>query len=197
MNRIAVAATFAAASLLVTVGSASACAMYHRPVAKVEMVAGNQLEAAQRAEARGEVRAALRLYERFMNGKGEAGDRAHAALRAAVLRAKIGHDAQSRARLNRATALAPRDGGVALAAARLHRDAGRAGQAREAYDRALALGIGEAGEVHAELALLLARDGDTGGAQAHLQSARLSGASPDAVIAVEAALGGGVAQLRL
>jgi tetratricopeptide (TPR) repeat protein len=187
MKRTALVALAAATALVATTSVASACAMRKRPV--VAVVAHNQLQQAEAAEARGELRTAIRLYERAMNAAGPAADRSKAALRAGLLHAKAGKATRAKARFARAAELAP-DGVALRAVAAVQRGVGDLDGARGALTRALSLDGVKAADVHAELAVLEVEAGDRAAAERHLTRARTGGASAEAVVAAERALGG-------
>lgn len=189
MKRTALVALVAATALVATTSVASACAMRKRPV--VALVAQSQLQQGHAAEARGELRTAIRHYERAMNAKGPAAARAQAALRAGLLHAKAGKATRAQARFARAAELAP-DGATLRAVAVAQRDAGDVEGARGALTRALSMDGVKAADVHAELALLEIAAGDRAAAERHLTRARIGGASAEAVVAVERALSGEV-----
>ncbi|MCB9524667.1 MAG: tetratricopeptide repeat protein [Myxococcales bacterium] len=105
MKHLAFAAALALPALVaVSPQTADACAMMrvHQPVEMEPLMAK-----AQKAEQKGQIRQAIRLYERAMNAKGKTSERAQAAYAAARLHAKEGRSDRAMSRLNRALALNP------------------------------------------------------------------------------------------
>lgn len=189
---VAALATLAFAAL--TPHTADACAMRKIALEPAEMVAGKHFDQGRAAEQKGELRAAIRHFERAMNANGPAAVRAESALRAARLHQTLGADGPALARLRRAVNLDAThfDARVALGRALVERAPAEALphlQAAQDLDRLAA-------DVYADLAIAHARLGQTEEARRNLTTARGLGADPARVVAAEQALAaGGVAVL--
>ncbi len=86
--------------------AAHACAMFKRPKVK-QMAVASVMKEAEAAEKRGNVRTAIRHYERAMNAKGKVALRAEAAFRAGKLHLAEGHSQKGIDRLKTAVRLNP------------------------------------------------------------------------------------------
>lgn len=184
-----VIASILACSTLFAVTQADACAM-KRYKPEAVMVADSHFDKARTAETRGDLRLAIRLYERAMNAPGNDTVRAEAAVRAAQLHAKLGNTDRVESRLVRAMDISGTHPAARIAYGRhlLGQDPMRAAGA---FEVALMLGAGaEAANVRAELAIAYARAGRTELAQQHLDQARGEGADMTLIVAAEDALTG-------
>ncbi len=165
--------------------AAQACAMYRRPVKLKPRAVAEVLQQGKRAEARNQLRTAVRHYERAMNAPGAAKQKAQAAFLAARIHLKEGRTARAVVRLRRAVAL---DAGhvEAHVALGLHAEA----KGIPHLETALTLGVDgpRAAELHAVLALKLAKDGRVDDARRHLALAQENGAPIQQVIAAERAI---------
>lgn len=181
------AATFAPAT-------ADACAMRKVRLPQIEMVADTHFKKGEQAEAKGDMRTAIRFFERAMNAEGAASLRATAALRAANLHDALGNTDRAIARLTRGVALDGTHFDVRFALARklMQRDVAAALPHLEAARDINRL----AAAVYPELAIVRAKLGQTEAARRDLITAKGLGADPARVTEAEAALtAGGVAVL--
>lgn len=191
MKSLALVATLALLSAL-TPTAASACAM-RKISPPVEMVAQVHFRKAAAAEDRGQTRVAIREYERAMNAEGPARVRAEAAVRAARLHAAAHHASRVESRLRRAVALDRRHAEAHAALGR-HLLGKADAEAISMLRKAIALNAEGAADLNLDLALASIRLHQREAAQAALQQARMGGADPARVAAVEAALAATPAQ---
>ena len=183
---------FAALALLVALPAfavpttADACAMRKMPVEL--MVADAQFDKGQDAEEAGQFRAAIRHYERAMNGKGSITKRADAALAAARLHQKLGKTDRAKARLMRGVSIDGDHAGVRKALGALLLD----GEPIEALQHLQAAQNADRfdADVYADLAVAHARLGQREAAERNLVTAKGLGADPAKVIAAERAIAG-------
>lgn len=175
---------FAAASS----GTAEACAMYRPHV--VESTERLVAEA-KRAESKGELRTAIRLYERAMNDdSARKAVRVEAAVKAGELQAKVGKGRESLRRFQKAVAMDAQSFPAQLGLGRAQAASGDLGAASVTLATAARLSTAsfrERGDAQAALAAVLARLGRGAEAAAALQAARLLGASPESVADTDAA----------
>jgi tetratricopeptide (TPR) repeat protein len=167
MKSFSIAVALAFATLL-GAGQASACAMFK--ARKVPMVVAQNHDKGVKAEKRGELRQAIRLYERAMNGAGKPALRAASATSAARLHLKQGRAERAESRLNRALEIAPKFAEAHAVLAQVKADLGELTAAKAHLARAQELGAPVAAVVAAERAVAGAAKsaGDTGVAQLRL-----------------------------
>lgn len=185
MKLAALALTVAFAGLLTPL-AADACAMRKVRLPDIEMVADTHFRKGEQAEEKGNLRGAIRHFERAMNAGGPANLRATAALRAATLHDKLGRTERAIARLTRGAALDDGHFGVrfALGQMLMQRDVQKAIPHLEAardLDRFSAA-------VYPELAIAHAKLGQRAAAERYLTTAKGLGADPARVVAAEQAL---------
>lgn len=194
MKLAALALAFALTGL-VTPLTADACGMRKvRFSGPIEMVADTQLKQGQQAEQKGDLRAAIRHYERAMNARGRSVVRVDAAVRAAALHQKLGNTKRAIARLTRGVAIDDTHFGARVTLGRLLAESAPA-EALPHLEAARDLDRLDA-DVYTDLAITHARLGQRDAAERALAAAKGLGASPDRVIAAEKALAtGGVAVL--
>lgn len=182
-----VIASILACSTLFAATHADACAM-RRYKPQAVMVADAHFDKARIAENRGDLRRAIRLYERAMNADGQDTVRVEAALRSASLHAKLGQDDRVESRIVRAIDISGTHAGARIAMGR-HLLPDDPMRAAGAFEVALMLGAGDAAaNVRAELAVAYARTGRVELARQYLAQARSEGADIKAVVAAERAL---------
>jgi tetratricopeptide (TPR) repeat protein len=186
MRNAALAALMMFGALTTAGRDADACAMYRPPkIADAQAMVAD----AKKAEADGQPRTAIRLYERLMHEpKVEKATRVAAARDAARLHEAAGNTDTARIRLEQALAIAPND-----ALANFHFGRLLAGKSDEAASEALTKALrGSLGEekapAEALLAGALARLGKAGDAEKHLERARALNADAALLEAAQAAL---------
>ncbi len=191
MRNATLAALMMFGALTVAGRDVDACAMYRPPkIADAQKLVAD----AKKAEADGQPRTAIRLYERLMHEpKVEKGTRVAAARDAARLHEAAGNADTARIRLEQALAIAPNDAQANFHFGRLL--AGKSDEAAaEALTKALRGTIGDdKGAAEAILAGALARLGKADEAEQHLARARALNADAALIEAAQAALDRGPA----
>lgn len=181
---IALGLSLSTLSLSIPAGPADACAMR-----KVAVPEGAELyvQKGEAAERRGELREAIRQYERAMTAADSKYVEAEAALRAGLLHAKLGREGKAIERLRRSIEAKPH--GVeamrALGMLLVDRDPVEAVALLEGV-----VGMMPTGDAYAALARAAAKAGKETLARASLAKARQMGAGVEAVVDAEQALAG-------
>lgn len=173
-----------------TPAPAAACAMY-RP--KVAQSTERLVAQAAEAERKGELRTAIRLYERAMNDDaGATAPRVRAALKAGELQAKAGKGKESLRRFEKAVALDLTHYEARMAYGRALVREGDFATAQTQFGAAAANVRAtemERGHAQAALAIALAKQGRAHEARIALDRARTQGALAEAVAEAEAVVG--------